>query len=263
MNNFILSARVKLSLTIFLILSTFFISTVSALSEESKKITEINIVTPEFKDQTNKDGSGLFFDLIRKVYEPSGIKMTYEIMPWKRAEMMISQKKADAMLCARKLKERLTTKYPMFVEHTAVIFRKDNIKNWIGFDTLKDKNVVWIRGYDFHLDMRLKHLNMNWHEVDTHDQVWKLINAGRYDFYMDALIDMEMYIKHNKVDMSLFQTEIIWSDNAYMSFAKTEKSNDLIDIYDRRIIELFNSGELEKLFKKWDTQFSAEAWENK
>lgn len=246
-----------------LILSALLLSAVSVFGEEPGKITEIHIVTPEWEGQTNKDGSGLFFELVRKVYEPSCIKMTYEIVPWKRAEKMINGEKADAMLSARKRKGRLTTKYPMFVEHTAALFRKDNIKEWKGTDTLDGKRAVWMRGYDFHTDEKLKHLKLEWGEVDTHEQAWKLIKIGRYVFYIDVLIDMELYIRKNRVDMSPYQTEILWSDNSYMSFAKTEKSEKLIRIYDKKITELFKSGELEKMFKKWNTRFSPEAWENK
>ena len=262
MTKFFLFAKAKIFFTIILILSVLILSSVVVFGEESKKITEIHIVTPDWQDQTNKDGSGLFFELIRKIYEPCGLKMTYEIMPWKRAEDMINKKHADAMLCARNRKGRLTTKYPMFVEYTAVVFKKDNIKKWEGINTLNKKKVIWIRGYDFHKDKKLKHLKMKWHELNSHKQAWTLIDADRYDFYIDALIDMEMYIKNNIKDMTPYQIEILWSENTYMSFAKTERSDKLIKIFDKKIIELFKSGELEKLFKKWNTRFSPAAWES-
>lgn len=229
---------------------------------DTDKITEIHIATPAWEDQTNKDGTGLYFEMVRKVYEPYSIKMTYEIVPWKRAEKMINEEKADAMLCARKRKDRLTPKYPMVMEHTAVLFKKDNIKKWEGKRTLDGKTAIWIRGYDFHTDAKLKDLKLKWDEVDTHTQAWQLVEIGRYDIYIDALIDMDAYIRKNKIDMKPYQIEILWSEKAYMSFAKTAKSDKLIKIYDKRIIELFKSGELKKMHEKWNARFSPEAWKD-
>lgn len=108
-----------------------------AVSAFGKDIENINIVTPSWKAQTNKDGTGLFFDIVRSVYEPVGIKMKYKIIPWARAEKIIQSKKADAMLSASKRKDRLTPRYPMFIENTSALFKKEKIKKWEGLKTLK------------------------------------------------------------------------------------------------------------------------------
>ncbi len=46
-----------------------------------------------------------------------------------------------------------------------------------------------------------------------------------------------------------------------MSFSRTEKSERLIQIYDKRIIELFKSGELKKIFEKYNFTLPSEAWQ--
>ncbi|WP_166405087.1 substrate-binding periplasmic protein [Desulfonema ishimotonii] len=232
---------------------------VSAFSEE---ITSIKIVTPAWESQTNEDGTGLLFDIVRNVYEPVGIKMEYEIVPWKRAEVMLAAKRADAMLSARKRKDRLTPEYPMWMEYTAAVFRKDNVTDWNGVKTLEGKKSIWLRGYDFHTDDKLKRLNLRWYEVDSYAQGWAMLNKkGRADFFLDALVDMSQYIRKNRINMSQYQIEALWGEPSYMSFAKTEKSDRLIKIYDERIVKLFKSGELKKLFDKWEIKYSPEAWQ--
>ena len=237
-----------------------FFPTLSVFGNEIGKITEIRIVTPAWPDQTNEDGTGLFFDIVRSVYEPVGIKMTYEIFPWKRAEAMIASAEADAMLSALKRKDRLTPEYPLWVEYTAVVFRKDKIKEWNGLKTLDNKRTVWLRGYDFHTISYLKSVKLDWAEIDEYESGWKMLEKGRTDFYIDALADIEQYIRKNKPDMNVYQVETVWGENAYMSFSKTEKSKKLIEIYDRKIIEMFKSGELKKIFEKWNVIFSPDAW---
>ncbi len=244
----------KLGFIAFLVL---FIA-VSAFGEDIKTI---NIVTPSWKAQTNKDGTGLLFDIIRSVYEPVNIKMEYKFVPWARAEKMIQEKKADSMLCASKKEDRLTPNYPMFVEYICALFKKENIKKWEGLKTLNGKSAIWLRGYAFPADLNMKGVKLKkWDEIDSYQEGWGLIDKGRADFFLDVLVDMEPYIKANKIDMKPYQLEMIWTSNAYMSFAKTEKSKKLIEIYDKQIMKMFKSGELKKLYEKWDIRFSPAGW---
>lgn len=234
-----------------------------AISAFGKEIKTIQIVTPEWPGQTNKDGTGLFFDIVRSVYEPAGIKMEYRIVPWKRGEKMLASKKADAMLDVLSYKEINRGKYPMNVLFMGVAFKKGKVANWHGPKTIANKKVVWLRGYNHHNHPNLKGIKLNWREVDLRKEAWGLLNKGRVDFYIESLLDMEGDMKkgYKRIDMNSFQIEIIWSENTYMGFSKSEKSKKLIEIYDKRIIEVFKSGELEKLFKKWGSRFSPDPWE--
>ncbi len=110
----------------------------SALGEEIKAI---HIVTPSWEDETNKDGTGLFFGMVRKIYEPVGIKMEYKIVPWKRAERMLASNQADAMLYAALQNVILAPKNPLTLDYLSVVFKKDRVKEWKGPETLNGKRV--------------------------------------------------------------------------------------------------------------------------
>ncbi|GBC62113.1 ABC transporter substrate-binding protein [Desulfonema ishimotonii] len=248
--------------TKFISVLTLAIALLMTTSAFGEKITSIRIATPSWESQTNRDGSGLIFDIVRSVYEPVGIKMDYKLVPWKRAEAMLSSNRADAMLSARKRKDRLTPEYPMWTEYTAAVFRKDNITAWSGIKTLEGRKAIWLRGYDFHTDDKMKPVYLKWWgEVDAYAQGWSMLDKGRTDFFIDALVDINQYIKKSRVDMSPYRIEILWGEPSYMSFAETGKAEKLMKIYDKRIIELFKSGELKKLFDKWDIRYSPEAWQ--
>ncbi len=234
-----------------------FIFAFSAFGEDTKTI---RIATPSWDGQTNKDGTGILFEIVKTVYEPEEIKMEYQIVPWERAEKMIAEEKADAMVSARKKEGRITPKYPMWVEHKMAVFKKDKIR-WEGIRSFNDRTAVWLRGYDEHLNEHLKDVKFKkWYEVDHYDQLWGMLEKERADFYIDILVDIDNYIKKAKIDMTPYQLEMMWYDNSYMSFSKSDKSKKLVEIYDRRIMELFKSGELEKLFKKWNVRFEPDAW---
>ena len=59
---------------------------------------EIFIVSESWEDLTNKDGSGLYFDLARMIYEPTGVSVKIKIYPYNRSSMMVEKKRADVWL---------------------------------------------------------------------------------------------------------------------------------------------------------------------
>lgn len=249
-----------------MIFLTLIFSDVSLFGQELDKNKIIFIVTPEWEGQTNKDGTGLFFDIVRSVYEPEGIKIKFEIVPWKRSEFMVISNKADALLDSYKEnivgKDMLAPEYPMVVESSAAVFRKDKIPAWNGPESLENMRAIWLRGYDFHKSPHLKDVTFKkWDEIDEYGTAWHLLEKDRTDVYLDALIDIQRYIKKYKIDMSPYRVETVGEDKGYMVFSKSEKSEKLIEIYDKNIKELFKSGELKKLFEKWDYPFpTADVW---
>lgn len=227
---------------------------------EASKIETIHVVTPSWPDQTNEDGTGLFFDIVRGVYEPEGIKMTYEILPWKRAEVMIDRDRADAMVDVLRNNAVLTPKHPMNVLPQYAAFKRERIGKWEGVKSLDGMRVIWFRGYDYHKNPHLSGVAPKWEEVDDYASAWRMLKTDRADFYLDAFADMDKYVGNNHVDMNVYRMEPVWNEKTYMSFSKSEKSEQLIRIYDKRIVELFDSGELEKIFEKWNYRFVPEAW---
>ncbi len=232
-------------------------------AEESKNL---RIATPFWEGQTNEDGTGLFFEIVKKVYEPDGIQVSYEFVPWKRAQKMVAQGDADAMLSVWKehadKEGQIIPKYPMFVEYTAALFLKGKFPEWKGIESLSGKEVVWLRGYDYHTTPGIKDIKFNWSEVDDYDQAWGMIDRGRVDIYVDALIDLDNYIRDHKMDMEKkYRLEILRGENAYVAFTNTDRSKNLAQRFDERIMELYRSGELKKLYEKWNVRYFPAGWE--
>lgn len=225
----------------------------------------IHVVTPEWEGQTNKDKTGLFFEIIQNIYEPEGISIKITFVPWKRAQKMVANKKADAMLCVWKEEAEkfgyLLPVYPMYVEYTAVVFKNRTIKDWNGVKSLNGKSAVWLLGYNYDTFNFFKEITFNCKkEVSTYEKAWFLLSKNRYDVYIEALIDINKYIKKNQVDMTGFKTEILWGEKAYIAFAPAAESARFIKVYDRNIIKLFKSGKLKKIHQKWGAVFTPDVW---
>ncbi|MBD3327484.1 hypothetical protein GF339_23065, partial [candidate division KSB3 bacterium] len=150
-----------------------------ASAEDQAAITEIHIVTPAWEEFTNEDGTGVWFEIVRAVYEPVGITMTYEFAPWKRAMEQVASAEADAFLGEYESETFLMPRYPLDVERTAVVFKKGTVPTWEGSPSLVGKNVVWLRGYDYHLVSELEGLAFDWYEIDNYAQAWGMLEKDR------------------------------------------------------------------------------------
>jgi polar amino acid transport system substrate-binding protein len=226
----------------------------------------IHIATPVWEGQTQRDGTGFFFEMIRKIYEPRGIRVTWEFANWDRSLDLVKKGYADAMPSvwredadAAGLK---TPRLPLYLEYTAAVFKKSTFPAWEGVASLQGRSVVWFKGYDYHLRTPLAGLSMKWMEIPSEGKPWRMLAADRADALIDARIDVDRYVEENLVDLAVFQVVPLWGQKAYLAFSDKGPATDrLMRIFDEGMAELFVSGELEKLHDQWAVQgFDARAW---
>lgn len=222
-----------------------------------EKVTTIHVATPEWEDYTEKDGTGVYFDVLRAVYEPVGITLTYEIVPWKRAKEMVERNSADALLGEFYNKDLFMSRYPIDFDETSVIFKKSKIGAWNGIQTLAGKTFVWLRGYDYHVEPEIAGIQIKWHEVDSTEQALKMLEKDRVDGYLDTTNEIEFYRDKLQLDAALYQIEPLWTRDLYIQFARTKNAERLLAIYDQRIPQLLADGTLKKFFEQRGLAFPA------
>ncbi|HOV15660.1 MAG TPA: hypothetical protein PK771_15335, partial [Spirochaetota bacterium] len=80
----------KYFVTNFFIFSFFLL-----FSQEGKQIL---IVTDEWEGTTNKDGTGLYFDIIREVFKEDGYTFNIKFYPYARSVYLLERKEADLVI---------------------------------------------------------------------------------------------------------------------------------------------------------------------
>ena len=213
--------------------------------------TAIRIAAPAWNRLTAEDGSGLYFDLLRKIYGPAGVKLTYRIVPWKRAKEMVRRGEADAMPAAYRTPEAegwIYPNLPMDVDRVMAVVRRGEIADWRGPDSLKGRLVVWLRGYNFQNYLEVA---LNWHEVDSAEQGWTMVAQGRAGAYLDILPEVNKRLKNKPDQNGIFRIEAALVINAYLRFIDRPGSRKLIEIYDRRMADLMGTPELINLYHSW------------
>lgn len=217
----------------------------------SSSVKEIFVVSESWKGLTEKDGSGLYFDIVRMVYKPVGIDVKTKIYPYNRSSMMVEKKMADMWLGSY-LDEEEYAIYPKYYfdqDRVTAMFKKKKFPNFSGVKTLEGKNVCWVRGYayDEYIEVPMKQ-----HERNDRKSILQSLEKDRFDFFLDDEDDMKEGIKANKFKTDAYSFVSLLSFNIYPAFRDDAKGKELKEIWDKQMKKLVDDGSLKKLFIKYN-----------
>ena len=214
---------------------------------------EIFIVSESWEELTNKDGSGLYFDLARMIYEPAGISVTIKIYPYSRSSMMVEKKKADVWLGSYIDEEEYAIYPQYYFDHDIVtaMYKKKKFPNFDGLKSLRDRDVCWIRGYEYdeYIDITIKK-----HERNDRKSILESLKKDRFDVFLDAKFDMSDAIERFKFDTSEYAFYEILKFKLYPAFRDDERGKILRDIWDKNFKIILDDGSLKKLYIKHELE---------
>lgn len=242
----------KILIFILILLSTTFSSVFAT------DIDSVTFVCEEWPNTTNKDGTGVYWEILKLVYEPIGIKVKTQIMLWKRAKWEVKLGRVDGLVGEYYKKDdpdHLYPKWHITIEYPIVaVYKKGRFKDWKskGLKSLSESRAVWIRGYDFD-SVVLKNINVKKQEVNDDIQAMRLIASGRHDVYLDYESHIRSVSKELKIDLDKDYEirKVKTGSKLFVIFDKSEKAKKLIKIFDERMSSLAKSGEIEKIYTKW------------
>lgn len=222
----------------------------------SSSLTDMLVVSEPLQDLTNKDGTGLYWDILRAIYESQGIKVKVEAVPLKRAQYLIEKQAADVMLGHYRgdSKNMIFPQWHYNAQTISAIFKKGSL-NWNGEQSLVGKKVAWIRGADYN-----KYLSVpvSFEEKSDHMGPLLMLQSDRIDVFLD---DNEELLKTFQLSADRlqqagfsrndYQVETLLVLKLYPAFADTTRGRKLADIFDNQMPQLISSGKLKAMFDKW------------
>ncbi len=220
-------------------------------------LQDITVVSEPLPGLTNEDGTGLYWDILRAIYEPAGIAVKFDAVPLKRAQVMIEDQTADAMLGHYRGDSNnfIFPQWHYGAQSIAAIFKKGSL-NWNGQQSLVGKRVAWIRGADYD-----KYLTVPVVGDEKNDHVGPLlmVNADRLDLFLDDRAELlktfelsAERLQKEGVQRENFQIETVLELKLYPAFADTPRGRKLAEIFDDRMPQLLSSGKLKALFEQWN-----------
>jgi len=237
--------------TLKTLLFLFFLTVPTFQQAQAETIKEVRFASPAWKGYTHKDGTGAFWDLLRKLYKQAGIKMKFVIAPWTRAKRLTLSGKADAIMAETKGgKEKFYfPKHHIDEDTVSAIYDSQKFKNVTGQKSLIGKKLIWIRGYEFEIDLKFKKVKFK--ETDNLNYGLVMLKKGKVDFLLDYEEDIIPATKEIKMDMKRFKLVVVIAKNSYPAFRQSERSKKLIKIYDDGMAIMIKSGEVDKIYKKY------------
>ena len=236
---------------IFLILLLYCTFGVLSYAEEKKpKYNEIKITSDTWHLLTKADGGGLYFDLIKAVYEPIGIKVKITIVPYTRSVLMVKKGESDAWVASFH-KEQEFAIYPQWHfdrNKQMVLAYKNSSNNFVNIDSLKGKKVIWLRGFNLNRYIPIK---LNYSEIDYISSAFLLLKNGRQDYFIGAESDIKTGLGENKIVEGNYDIDFLMYLNLYLAFGNTEKGKYFLEIWDKRMETLKNDKNFLKIYEKY------------
>ena len=220
------------------------------LEKAKPEITSALFVTDEWHDLTRKDGTGLYFDLVKAVFERQGVKVEYRIYPYARAVQRVKDKQADGWV-ASFMQEKPFPLYPKYhfdKNEQTIIYKKSGQSGSVSTASLRNKRVAWLR--DFGLDRFISE-PMKITELDSIESAFQMLERDRIDYFVGAKSDIEDYIKSSKQDMTQFGLAYALHLGLYMAFADTPKGAKLREMWDAEMEKFHKTDAFKAIYTKY------------
>nr|WP_175653509.1 transporter substrate-binding domain-containing protein [Pseudomonas sp. Marseille-P9899] len=210
--------------------------------------SQVRLASESWLDYTNADGSGLAWDVLRKVFEPAGVKVTVLSAPYTRAVGLVKRGEADAWVgsYAAENDDNLYPRWNFDSDHIYALGLATHPRPTL--ETLGQFRLSWVRGYDY--QDYLPNITGNYREVQRRDGILPMLERERVDFYIDAQTEVE-YVRSHAEHPDQFRSTHVAELPLYLAFGNTPEGRALRELFDKRMDVLVPSGELKPIFQRW------------
>ncbi|MFJ4155299.1 substrate-binding periplasmic protein [Pseudomonas sp. NPDC089752] len=208
---------------------------------------QVHLVSEEWLDYTNADGSGVAWDVLRKVFEPVGVKVVIQSAPYSRAVGLVKRGEADAWVGSYKDEndDNLYPRWHFDMDHIYALGLAS--KPVPSLETVGQYRLAWVRGYDY--GSYLPNVT-NFREIQRREGILPMLEHDRVDFYIDAQTEVD-YVLGQSSHPERFRRTHVAELPLYLAFARNDQAKALRDLFDKRMAELVRSGELRPIFEHW------------
>ncbi len=189
---------------------------------------------------------GMVNEIFKAVFEPEGIVFKHESMPYKRAITQLGQGMIDCTLdlkgSGKKLLQGRATLafYDLSAAHLKTT-------KWEGVKSLSGKFVAYRYGFNIASMIPVK---FTLRQVYALSSGFQMLEQGQADFVLDAAYLLSDALRESRLPSHEFTLSPIKSYEVRPAFATTDQGRRYRAIYDRRMKELVDSGELREIMER-------------
>jgi len=213
---------------------------------------DIQLVSEQWAGHTNPDGSGLAWEILRRGFEPAGVRVQFRLMPYTRSIGLVLRGEADAWLGSYRDEVEQGVHYPRWPYDAdsivALALRETPVPT---LDSLGRYRLAWMRGYEY---QRYLPGIERYHEIQRRVGILRMLELGHADFYLDAATEVADVLREAR-DPARFRTTALTRLPLYAGFADTARGRALAALFDRRMAELVRGGDLRPIFRRWQQPY--------
>ena len=228
-------------------------SGLTGLPAFSQTISKATWVTPSWEGYIDEQGKGLYADVVSAILGKAGIELSINYRPWNRALFEVENGLADFTGADSRSDKYAQPKTPILRSTEVAFFRKSKVTSIRNAASLDGKAGVWVLGYTDNLPDKIKkHLNGKGNP--SREAAFQMLLLGRADYFLDNDFQLAQTMKkfEGKYQPSEYDSRIIYVEDLYMCFTKSPHGQRLAEIFDQQEKKLSDSGELKRIYAKWN-----------
>lgn len=210
---------------------------------------DVRLVSEEWLDYTNADGSGLAWDIMREVFKPLAGEVKFSIVPYTRSVGLVQRGEADAWMGAYRNEVVQGVIYPKNhydQDQICALTLAERVEPTL--ETLGNFRLVWMRDYKY--DRYLPNVQ-HYREILKRGGILGMLDYNHADAFLDAQPEIEQVLSDTDHPEKYTMTCLQKLPN-YPGFTDSPRGRALAEFYDQRIDELRKNGTLQSIFKRWD-----------
>jgi ABC-type amino acid transport substrate-binding protein len=216
------------------------------------ELQHVRIAGESWPDHTAADGSGLAWDIFRLVFEPAGVRVQIESVPYMRSIGLVQRGEADAWVGSYLNEVDQHVFYPRWhydADKIVALGLKGAPSPSV--ETLGQFRLAWVRGYEY---QRYLPSVRHYREVMRRDGILRMLDLNHADFYLDAQGEVNDVLE-TSADRSRYRVTPLTTLPLYLGFADNARGRALAALFDQRMDEVVANGSLRPLFRHWQEPY--------
>jgi len=213
---------------------------------------QARIVSEVWEGHTQADGTGLAWDILRLIFEPVGIELVIQSVPYMRSIGLVQRGQADAWVGSylNEVDEGVFyPREPYDADQIIALGLAD--KPVPTLESLGQYRLAWMRGYEY--QRYLPNLRQ-YREIQRREGILGMLQLGHMDYYVDALSEVQDVLQQTEQPQLYRINELTWLP-IYLGFADNPRGRALAAVYDQRLGLLKGNDELRAVFARWQQPY--------
>lgn len=231
----------------------FFLALVLSLHAHAADPTVICVdaENPPFMSAAGGKAVGLYPAILTDAFQSAGLQVKIEGKPWKRciADMDVGQVGVGGIYKNEERLKKYDFSDQIFVERMAVFVDKTRKFDFNGVTSLLGKRVGVMRGWSYgdEFDKAVKEAKISVEEVNSDDQNFKKLTAGRLDAVLALDEAGATLLKGGSYGNVERSAKYLFENPTFLAFNKSSKQSEVLAKFSKAIEEMKKNGKLGKI----------------